>query len=312
MSEIRDEARGRWRSLLPQLGVAAKHLVNRHGPCPLCGGRDRFRFDDREGRGTWFCNVCGSGDGVRLTMAALGLDFREAAERIRELLPTAKVDPVRPSRPKGGGAKLLWEAGRRIGQDDASAYLSARGYPGPYSDQLRYHPACSLHDQETGKRVGERPALLARVCGPDGTGVAVHRTYLDGARKADIDSPRRITAGTLPKGSAVRLTPVGPMLGIAEGIETALAASRMFRLPVWSALNAHGLSEFIWPDEVTTLVIFGDRDAGFAGQAAAYRLAQRAAAKGLNVHVELPERVGTDWDDVFRERHEKRGALSAA
>ena len=228
MSEIRDEARGRWRSILPQLGVAAKHLVNRHGPCPICGGRDRFRFDDREGRGTWFCNACGSGDGVALAMAVLNVDFRAAAERLREVLPGAKAEPVKPARAKGGGARLLWEAGRRIGQDEASAYLSSRGYPGPYSDQLRFHPACALHDQETGKRVGERPALLARVCGPDGTGVAVHRTYLDGARKAGIDSPRRITAGTLPKGSAVRLAPVGAMLGIAEGIETALAAASMF------------------------------------------------------------------------------------
>ncbi|NYY79755.1 hypothetical protein DMH17_06695 [Raoultella planticola] len=32
----------------------------------MCGGADRFRFDDKEGRGTWFCNQCGAGDGLKL------------------------------------------------------------------------------------------------------------------------------------------------------------------------------------------------------------------------------------------------------
>ena len=38
----------------PSLGVPAKALTNRHGPCPICGGKDRFRFDDKGGRGTGY------------------------------------------------------------------------------------------------------------------------------------------------------------------------------------------------------------------------------------------------------------------
>ena len=34
-----ERARGRWREILPRLGIDARFLVNRHGPCPLCGGR---------------------------------------------------------------------------------------------------------------------------------------------------------------------------------------------------------------------------------------------------------------------------------
>jgi hypothetical protein len=45
-------------------GAGCEGHKNRHQACPVCGGSDRFRFDDKEGRGTWFCNQCGAGDGL--------------------------------------------------------------------------------------------------------------------------------------------------------------------------------------------------------------------------------------------------------
>ncbi|MCW9817645.1 primase-helicase zinc-binding domain-containing protein [Escherichia coli] len=39
-------ALGHWPRILPALGIQV--LKNRHQPCPVCGGSDRFRFDDRE------------------------------------------------------------------------------------------------------------------------------------------------------------------------------------------------------------------------------------------------------------------------
>lgn len=68
-------ARGHWAQILPALGVNI--LKNRHQPCPVCGGKDRFRFDDQEGRGTWFCNQCGAGDGLALVTRALNVDISE-------------------------------------------------------------------------------------------------------------------------------------------------------------------------------------------------------------------------------------------
>jgi putative DNA primase/helicase len=44
-----ERARHRWREILPRLGIETRFLVNKHGPCPLCRGKDRFRFDDRDG-----------------------------------------------------------------------------------------------------------------------------------------------------------------------------------------------------------------------------------------------------------------------
>lgn len=57
VSQAEKAARGHWSRILPALGVNV--LKNRHQPCPVCAGKDRFRFDDQEGRGTWFCNQGG-------------------------------------------------------------------------------------------------------------------------------------------------------------------------------------------------------------------------------------------------------------
>ena len=53
MNTIAD-AHGRWREILPHFGINAKFLVNRHGPCPLCRGVDRYRFDDLNGSGSYY------------------------------------------------------------------------------------------------------------------------------------------------------------------------------------------------------------------------------------------------------------------
>jgi putative DNA primase/helicase len=35
-----ERARGRWREILPLLGVETLFLNNKHGPCPICRGKD--------------------------------------------------------------------------------------------------------------------------------------------------------------------------------------------------------------------------------------------------------------------------------
>lgn len=72
---IREAARGRWRDTIYQvLGIVVRP-DGRHGPCPACGGRDRFRCDDRNGSGSWYCNQCDphAGDGFALIKKSPGL-----------------------------------------------------------------------------------------------------------------------------------------------------------------------------------------------------------------------------------------------
>ena len=87
--EVAKAANGRWHGLLAELGVSTEHLVNRHGPCPGCGGRDRFRFDDLDGRGTWICGGAGNlqaGDGFDLLRHVYGWTAGEALGQVARVL----------------------------------------------------------------------------------------------------------------------------------------------------------------------------------------------------------------------------------
>ena len=44
---------GRWRTILSEVGIPASALTGKNGPCPICGGKDRFRFDDKETGRLW-------------------------------------------------------------------------------------------------------------------------------------------------------------------------------------------------------------------------------------------------------------------
>ena len=102
-------------------------------------------------------------------------------------------------------------------------------------------------------------------------------------------------------GFAVRLGGVQERLGIAEGIETAICAGKLFGVPCWAALSANGMKTWEPPPEVRCVLICGDNDASYTGQEAAYALAHRLTRQGISVEVHLPQLVGTDFADVQME-----------
>lgn len=302
--DVRTAAQGRWRSILATLGMGEKALSGKHGPCPLCAGKDRFRFDDRDGRGTYFCSGCGAGDGLKLAMGITGQDFRTTAEQIERLAGVVQPNAPRPERPtedKLATLRRVWSESKPIQRgDEAELYLLGRGlrlYDLPES--IRVHPGLRYQD---GDHQGVYPGMLATVSAQDGRAVSLHRTYLQDARKAPVSAPKKLMQGLPIAGAAIRLTAVSEVLGIAEGIETALAASELFEVPVWSCISAQGIETFEPPAGVRELIVFADNDANFAGQAAAYRAAHRLKLKGFEVEVVTPPESG-DWlDELLRRR----------
>jgi hypothetical protein len=78
---VRIASKGRWREILLRLNIDVPPTAKQHGPCPTCGvGKDRFRFDDKEGNGSWFCNQCDpkAGDGFALVQNVKRCPFPEA------------------------------------------------------------------------------------------------------------------------------------------------------------------------------------------------------------------------------------------
>lgn len=298
-----DAAAGKWRGILLELGAPESALRDRHGPCPFCGGTDRFRFDNRQGSGSFICGQCGAGNGMDFAMRLTGQPFRDVAARIDALIGNEKIGTDRPKEEltEDRRVSMLREVAKqtvRVEKGDlVDAYLTARGVGlSEYPSCLRFGSA--LRDGEG----SVRPAMVATVQAADGSNATLHRTFLrpDGLAKAEMERPRKLMPGSIPLGAAVRLSPhAGGPLGIAEGIETALAASLLYEIPVWAALNAHMLSKWVPPEGCNEVAIFADADANYAGQAAAHVLANRLARGGAAVIVHVPPKISEDWNDVL-------------
>ena len=84
INEITTQAVGKWQSIFSSLGIDVGN--GKHCPCPVCGGKDRFRFDNKNGRGTYICNQCGSGDGLELIKNYYHYDAKEASSKVAECL----------------------------------------------------------------------------------------------------------------------------------------------------------------------------------------------------------------------------------
>lgn len=74
---------GKWESALIELcGWDRAVFSGRHQPCPICSGKDRFRFGHKQatkrGEGMGYCTQCGSHDGMWYFMTSRAQPFNEA------------------------------------------------------------------------------------------------------------------------------------------------------------------------------------------------------------------------------------------
>jgi len=295
-----DLARGKWRGILLTLGVDKSFLTGKHGPCPFCGGDDRFRFDNKDGDGTFICSQCGAGNGFAFLHRIKGWDFKTAAYEVDKVVGNIGYEKPKPKLTESARKRILndmWKAGKRISAGDpVSLYLDGRGCDLPQNiDCLRFVAQCQVPNE-----AGCRPAMVAMISTVDGKPANLHRTFITPqGRKADMEHPRATMPGEIPDGSAIRLAMHGERLGIAEGIETALKAGKRFGLPVWAAINATMLEKWEPPEGVREVWVFGDNDPTFTGHKASYALANRLVVRRKIVtHVEIPPVVGTDWADA--------------
>lgn len=308
-------ASGRWRDIFSSAGIPASYLSGKAGPCPLCGGRDRFVFDDKYGHGNYFCRQCGPSDGFGMLDKWLDCGFMDAlafvesyccivpeAEDRREVKDAGneKQDEITPERRARRRMMQLWADARPVAAGDAvDLYLRGRGLdPAKAGFEVRCHTGLEYRDDEGA--VSRHPAMLSRVTDGSGCVINIHRTYLtEDGHKADVDKVKKLMPSPV-KGACVRLGGMpGDTLGLAEGIETALAVTDRVGFPVWATLGCNNLEDFeAIPDSVKTVHVFADNDGNYAGQAAAYALARSlSAVRHLQVRVHVPEQAGHDWLD---------------
>jgi len=286
---------------LHRRGIALKRVGRELvGPCPVCGGADRFAV--HLGKQLWNCRGCGKGgdvldlvqhiDGVGLGGAVrtlTGEQIKATAKPRANPRESAQASHAEYEQRQRETARYLWSARRPIAGTIAETYLRERGYGGPLPPTLAFLPA----------RNGHPPAMIAAfafmdecasgMLGEPDNIMAVHLTMLkpDGSGKADV-TPNKIMIAS-PAGNPIAVAAMSDSmwgLAITEGIEDALSIHAATGLGAWatgSASHMPKLATAIVRAEPECVHVFADGDV--AGQRHAHELA--AELKTLTARLEL-------------------------
>ncbi|NKI61792.1 hypothetical protein HCG46_26190 [Labrenzia sp. PO1] len=305
------------------------------GPCPGCGGTDRFAVNTSKNK--WVCRGAGGGgDAIGLVMHCAGLTFPQACQELTGEAPPSGGTEYTPEQRAAWAkrqaeaeerdqkrqddeaqdelarlkvAKQLWGEAQLIEGSVAEDYLRSRvkGLEGKLPDVLRFHPKCFLGPGQY------HPALVALVQGAEGNQLGAWRIYLDaqGNNLRDAEG-NKIKKGLGPcGGGAVRLHPPkdGRFIAVCEGIETAFGVHLLSGLPVWACRTANGLSGLELPREIERLAIYPDGDKWKwqadkgrwldpTGRREALKLAELAVAQGIEVLMQPEPMPGFDFLEV--------------
>jgi hypothetical protein len=246
------------------------------GPCPRCGGRDRFAINLRSG--VWLCRRCDAGgDQIALVRHVLGSDFAGALEwlcgpkvELPEPVRRARIEAAERHRAEQDAiaaqrraearvaALALWRECVAAEGTMVRAYLARRGIAAEALPEIppviRFHGALRyVVGQGRGAREVHRgPAMVCAISGPDGRVIGVHRTWIDPVQpkgKARIrDGEAELVAKKVlgsKKGGTIRLTGrrIAPQMIMGEGVETSLTA--MIAAPeamVWAGVDLGNMS----------------------------------------------------------------------
>mgnify|MGYP000346555985 CR=1 FL=1 len=309
-------AHGQWREILTANGIKLPDPKRRSG-CPVCGGKDRFRFDDQEGRGTWICNQCGAGDGLSLYQQATGQSMSEAIRSLASYFGLsgqmttadhARIEQRRQKAAKAAEQQRVKEARQR---DAAAAlaqqmeleaagcmaeqvpYLARKGLSGFGVEVL----ARTYHHEDDGKQYSYKAgSLLVVLFNIDGVTTS--------AEIIDSEGRKMALAGGQKKGSAAYIEPLGDSLpenaahcGVVEGYATGLSVRALTGgWPVFCGMSKAGL---IYAARIARyncpraqIVICGDVGAEAEAEAAALAVGGVVAFPPCG-----------DWDD-FRQAQE--------
>jgi len=293
-------AAGHWPFILARLNITVPDAPNIHAPCPACGGKDRFRFDDN-GRGSHICNQCGAGDGLDLIQKARCCNAMQAARLVADVLAV--------NNPHDGNQQHA-EPQRVKTQEKRQAFITRYQQLAKKatSGESRYLLAKGL-EQFIFPILPDGSILLPLV--DESADVAAAQTLSpEGKKRLLTDSAKRgsfYPVNTLQKVSEIIL---------AEGLATALSAHLLrpeaftvAAIDAGNLIHVAILMRHRYPQ--AEIIIAGDNDSQPDGGANTGRNAAVKAAAAVNGRVALPPGNGkADWDD-YRQQHGLQAAAAA-
>jgi putative DNA primase/helicase len=279
------------------------------GPCPVCGGRDRFALHTV--KNTFVCRRCPAGGGViDLVMHLDAVSFAEAVAILTDGRRTASPPPIVTAVPPAMSpaeahrwAMRIWDEAAPIAGTVAERYLIETRrlvLPAGVSPRvLRFHPRCRFGREHL-------PCLLAlyhdiRTDAPR----AIMRTALTpDARKID-----RKALGPVG-GAAVKLSDdadVSLALAVGEGLETTLAGLMRGFSPAWALGCADAIGALPVLPGVEALTVLAETGDGGKNARAIEACAARWIAAGREVFT-VTSLIGDDMNDAVMAARKENAA----
>lgn len=307
VSDVAAAACGHWPELLAGIGIDVPHR-GKHGPCPACGGKDRFRLDDKEGRGTWICNQCGNGDGLDLLVRVTGKSTKEAAELLAPLvgLSAGGLDPAereriqRQQQAKADQDRKRSEQQRQKAARRAADIMADTGQgESPYLERKGFGSHLSAVNRTLIREGGENfhaGSLVVALTDEGGALVNVQLIRADGTK-------RYLHGGQ--KAGAFHRIDGGELVAVVEGYATGLSVHQATGASIYCAMDCSNLSAVAQiarrQNPEARILLCGDHDideeTGERNKVTKRQTEQAAAACGGMVA--LPPVAG-DWNDYHR------------
>jgi hypothetical protein len=246
------------------------------------------------------------GDIIKLYAYLNGLSDYEAALKITgdcyKNFQFCSSSPSTASKPSKTGkshssklADKLWQECACSKGTVVETYLKNRGYEGDIPETIKFHP--NLYDNHSKQYY---PGLVGKLQGYNSEEIfAIQRIYLTSqGEKANIHAPKKFLGK--PTGSSVHIGELkaGRRLALAEGIETALSFSQMYKIPTWACLSKNNLKNALVPPQeiVSEIIIAGDNDT--PGLEVAHAKATELKKSGYKIKVVAPS-ISGDFNDLL-------------
>jgi hypothetical protein len=288
--------------------VILKHVAANEwaGPCPSCGGDNRFAVNAR--KQVFNCRGCGARGGViDLVMLALGIGFAQAVNELagQTWTPTKMRDPTLTVLAAPMPKKLTDSTRRRAGCGAEESRWLALLRKGTSGRLAATEDPCRPRWASSGPTMRYPPALIAAFATHPGEvepGVLAEPRNVqsvqlialkpDGSGKADVEVKKRTIGGH--KGVPIVVSPPNDGLGLSihEGVEDALSAYEATNLGCWASGGAGFLPDLAdaVPGYIECITIVSHRDD--AGQIGASNLARRLTERGIEVFLKEDDSDG--------------------
>ncbi|MGF7480577.1 DUF927 domain-containing protein [Providencia sp. SP181] len=298
VTDIMRSANGRWHYILTSLGVCVPDN-HKHGACPKCGGKDRFRFDDKNGKGTWFCNQCGSGDGLDLLKLVTGKDTKTACFEINKILLLPEFSKVIPTKIKKVNAARSIELFEKL---KASSYLGESQY---LTNKGLINHQCLI--TQNSYKQGELSFPIGSILLP----LVDNQFQVKGGQLISPEGDKALLSGSGLSGSFIVVSEKAQdtleQIVITEGFATGLSLAKVIDTFIVAAVAATNLEKVAqqlrerYPS--VKIIIAGDNDF-IDGKENTGKVWAEKAAKAVDGWITLPPtHYKADWDDYRQENN---------